>query len=321
MTNDTVGSMHSPTRGLAVSLASLVAARGEARRLGLGAGGRVFSTRAGGHLSPFRGPGAEYDQSRVYVPGDDPRHMDWRVTARAGRAHVKVFRDERERPLWLLVDQGRAMRFGTRVAFKSVIAARAAALLGWAGVEHGDRVGGLVFDETQRSEHPPAARQRGLLPLLRALTPAPTRRPQAGFVSVVAAANRLLDLVRPGSLVFVISDFEGLSASAAGWLARLREQSEVALVSVHDPIEEQAPPPGRYAVLDDLAGRLLLDTRGAGRRAVYEAVYQRRRALLESLARRHAAHLLSLRTDRPVGTELARGLGQRAARSRIGTSG
>ena len=86
----------------------------------------------GSHLSPFRGPGAEHDESRIYVPGDDPRHMDWRVTARTARAHVKVYRDERERPLWLIVDQGLSMRFGTRVAFKSVIAARAAPT-GWPG--------------------------------------------------------------------------------------------------------------------------------------------------------------------------------------------
>lgn len=169
---ETARPVDSATQGIAVSLASLIAARAEALRLGLGAAGRVLSTRAGGHLSPFRGSGAEHDESRVYVPGDDPRHMDWRVTARSGCAHVKVYRDERERPLWLLVDQGAPMRFGTRVAFKSVIAARAAALLGWAGVEHGDRVGGLVFDEQWRSEHRPASRQRGLLPLLHALTPA-----------------------------------------------------------------------------------------------------------------------------------------------------
>jgi hypothetical protein len=107
----------------------------EARRLGIGIHGRVLATRAGGHLSPFRGPGVEYDESRAFVPGDDPRNMDWRVTARCARPCVKLFRDERERPLWLLVDQGVGMRFATRVAFKSVIAARAAALLGWAAVD------------------------------------------------------------------------------------------------------------------------------------------------------------------------------------------
>jgi uncharacterized protein (DUF58 family) len=298
-------------QGITVSLASLVAARAEALRLGLGAGRRVLSTQAGGHLSPFRGAGSEHDESRLYVPGDDPRHMDWRVTARSARAHVKVYRDERERPLWLLVDQGPPMRFGTRVAFKSVIAARAAALLGWAGVEHGDRVGGLVFDERWRSEHLPASRRRGLLPLLQALTPAPRRLRRAGCVSVAQAAAELHRLVRPGSLVFIISDFDGLTGGNSGWLGRLCAHSEVALVSVHDPIEEQAPPPGRYPLLDGNGVRRMLDTSSAGRRALYESSFQQRRALLQDLARRHMAHLLTLRTDWPVGTALARGLGQR----------
>jgi uncharacterized protein (DUF58 family) len=296
--------------GAGCSLASLIAARGEVRRLGIGAGARVLATRAGGHLSPFRGPGMEYDESRVYVPGDDPRTMDWRVTARSERPHVKVFRDERERPMWLLVDQGPSMRFGTRVAFKSVIAARAAALLGWAAVERGDRVGGLVFDEAKRSEHHPAARQRGLLPLLRALTPAPTLRRRPGCASVGEAASHLASLVRPGSLVFVISDFSGLAADDGHWLARFCEHSQVALVSVHDPVEEQAPPPGCYPVLDSGGGRRLLDTRGAGSRALYEGEFQRRWDLLVGLSRRYGIHLLALRTDRPVGAELARGLGR-----------
>lgn len=111
--------------------------------------------------------------------------------------------------------------------------------------------------------------------------------------------------------MFIISDFDGLTADNAGWLRRLCTHSEVALVSVHDPIEEQAPPPGRYPFLDGHGGRRLLDTHGAGRRALYESGFQRRRSLLQDLARRHAVHLLTLRTDWPVGTALARGLGQR----------
>jgi uncharacterized protein (DUF58 family) len=302
-------------RGVAVTLGELLAARAEARRLGLGQGGRVLATRAGGHLSPFRGPGVEYDESRAYLPGDDPRYMDWRVTARCSRPHVKLFRDERERPLWLLVDQGAGMRFASRVAFKSVIAAQAAALLGWAAVDRGDRVGGLVFDEIRRCEYRPAARQHGLLPLLRALTPAAQPRRQDGCGSVAAAAAYLLGRVRPGSLVFVISDFAGLTSDSAGWLPRLSEHSEVALVSVHDPIEEQAPPAGRYPIIDVHGERQLLDTRSAGRRALYENGFMNRQALLTELSRRHGLHLLSLRTDQPVGVELARALGQPAARA------
>jgi uncharacterized protein (DUF58 family) len=253
----------------------------------------------------------DYDESRVYVPGDDPRTMDWRVTARAVRAHVKVFREERERPVWLLVDQRAGMHFATRVAFKSVVAAKAAALLGWAAVERGERVGGLVFDERAHVHQRPAPRQHALLALLRALsaTPGPVR--ERGLRGVADAVDQLLRLPVTGGTVFVLSDFAGADDDA-GWLERLTQRADVALVAVHDPIEETAPPPGRWPVLGP-TGRQVLDTRSAGRRAWYERGFRRRRERLAEMAQRRGAHLLALRTDWPVGPSLARGLGQPVA--------
>lgn len=314
-----------PTRGddapadgvVDISLTRLIACRAEARRLGLATRGRVLATRAGSHLSPFRGPGMDYDESRVYVPGDDPRAMDWRVTARAARAHVKVFREERERPVWLLVDQRIGMRFATRVAFKSVIAARAAALLGWAAVERGERVGGLVFDESTHTEQRPRPRQHALLGLLGALaaSPQPARR-GTGYARLAAAVDRLQQLRADGGIVFVISDFADVGTNNHDdWLRRLGQRCEVALVAVHDPIEEMAPPAGHWPVLAG-GGRRLLDTTSAGRRAWYEHGFRRRREGLADLARRRGAHLLTLRTDWPVGASLARGLGQPMADAR-----
>jgi uncharacterized protein (DUF58 family) len=297
-----------------ISLRRLIACRAEARRLGIAVRGRVLATRAGSHLSPFRGPGVDYDESRVYVPGDDPRTMDWRVTARAARAHVKVFREERERPVWLLVDQRAGMHFGTRIAFKSVIAARAAALIGWAAVERGERVGGLVFDEATHVHQRPAPRQHALLALLRSLSSAPAPARESGFRGLADAVEQLLRLPFAGGTLFVVSDFAGADADA-GWLERLTQRADVALVAVHDPIEETAPPPGRWPVLVP-GGRRLLDTRSAGRRAWYERGFRRRRERLADMAQRRGAHLLTLRTDWPVGLSLARGLGQPVARVR-----
>jgi uncharacterized protein (DUF58 family) len=296
-----------------ISLQRLLACRTEARRLGLAERGRVLATRAGSHLSPFRGAGIDYDESRVYVPGDDPRTMDWRVTARAGRAHVKLFRDERERPVSLLVDQRAAMHFATRVAFKSVVAARAAALLGWAAVARGERIGGLVFGEHAHALQRPAPRQAPLLALLRALSGAPGARP-VGYLHLHDAVERLLRLPIAGGVVFVISDFVDADLDDS-WLARLTQRAEVALVAVHDPIEESAPPPGCYPVIAP-GGRRTLDTRSAGRRAWYERGFQRRRRRLADFALQRGAHLLTLRTDWPVGPALARGLGQPLGRLR-----
>lgn len=289
-----------------VSMQRLIAARAEARRLGLAGPSRAFATRSGSHLSPFRGAGMDYDESRVYVPGDDPRTMDWRHTARAGRPHVKLFREERERPLLLLVDQRQGMRFATRVAFKSVIAARAAALLGWAAVERGDRVGGLVFQEAFHALQRPVARQQGLLRLLRALSALPARD-AGGCRDMGSSVERLMQLPHAGGVVCVISDFSD-PESADTWLPRLCRRAEVVLIAVHDPVEATAPPSGEYPVLTP-GGRRLLDTTSEVRRVSYERAFQRRQRQLMDSARRFGAHWLQLRTDWPVGASLARGLG------------
>ncbi len=298
--------------GVSVSLQELLALRGEAGRLDLVTRGKILATRSGGHLSRFRGRGMEFDESRVYQPGDDARNMDWRVTARAGTPHVKLFREERERPLWLLVDQGPSMRFGTRVAFKSVVAAQAAALLAWAAADRGDRVGGLVFDEGSRFEQRPAARTQGLLPLLQALAGGGRTAGAAGLGDVLAAADQLVHLARPGSLIFILSDFKHLTSERSTWLARLGRANEVVLVHIRDPLEELAPPPGLYPVTDGLR-RGLLDTHVEKRRSAWQQRFRNHLEILEGLARQHRAHLLWLNTAEPVGPALARGLNPRRA--------
>ena len=293
--------------GTRIDLQSLIALRQEALRLDLAPRGKVLATRSGGHLSRFRGRGVEFDESRVYLPGDDPRNMDWRVTARTGQAHVKLFREERERPVWLLVDNSAGMRFGTRVAFKSVIAAQAAALLAWAVIDKGDRIGGLVFDENRHFERRPMARTAGLLPLLKALSDTPLAGQEGGYQSLGTAAAYLAQQVRPGSLVFLLSDYAGLSEQDSSWLARLSRGNEVVLLNIFDPIETAAPPSGFYPVSDGTSHGVL-DTHQQAVQQRWGQHFAERRELLAELSRKHHAHLLELRTDQAVGPALYRGL-------------
>jgi len=304
----------SATNGADIDLAGLIALRAEAKHLNIAPRGKVLATRSGGHLSRFRGRGMEFDESRIYQPGDDPRNMDWRVTARTTRPHVKLFREERERPVWLLVDIGPAMRFGTRVAFKSVIAARAAALLAWAAADRGDRVGGLVFDESRHFERRPAARTRGLLPLLKALSEDPLPGEDGGHPSLSAAARHLVHLVRPGSLVFLLSDFTGLTREDGAWLARLTAGNELVLVQIYDRLEATPPPPGRYAVTDG-RWRGLVDTAAEAQRTAWYQRFSDRVSLLEELSLHHRAHLIALGTHQPVGESLSAGLRPRRLRA------
>ncbi len=147
---------------VSISQAGLIRLSGPARAIALDVL-RVNSLQTGAYVSHFRGRGMEFDESRPYQPGDDPRSIDWRVTARSTTAYTKLFREERERPVLVVVDLRANMHFATRGCFKSVNASRAAALLSWAAHHRGDRLGGLIFgDTTHRELKPRLGRQAAL---------------------------------------------------------------------------------------------------------------------------------------------------------------
>ncbi len=244
------------------SLPELLALAGSARAVHLRAG-RFHATTSGDYLSPFKGRGMEFDESRVYQPGDDIRNIDWRVTARTGTPHTKLFREERERPVFVAVDLRASMFFATRVAFKSVQAVRLAALLAWAAHQQGDRVGGLVFGDQDHAELKPRRGRAAVLRLLDLMAehPAWEDRPAAAPQpeAVDATLARLRRMVRPGSMLFVVSDFRGFPATAERHLVQLTRHCETTLMHVYDPIEAELPPPGRYGFSNGLQ-RLTVDT-------------------------------------------------------------
>jgi hypothetical protein len=174
--------------------------------------------------------------------------------------------------------------------------------------------GSVAWFSTSRVafEHRPAARTQGLLPLLQALAGGGRAAGVAGLGDVVAAADQLVHLARPGSLIFILSDFNQLTPERSAWLARLGRANEVVLVHVRDPLEELAPPPGLYPVTDGLR-RGLLDTGVEARRSAWQGRFRDHLEMLEGLARQHRAHLLWLSTAEPVGPALARGLNPRRA--------
>lgn len=298
------------TRGLAVSIEELLRLRPQATGLGFSPQRRVLSTQAGGYVSPYRGRGMEFEEVRAYQPGDDIRNMDWRVTARTGRPHTKLFREERERPVLFLVDLGPSMAFGTRVAFKSVVAARAAALLAWAARDNGDRIGGIVFAGKRHRELRPAARERGMLPFLKALVdmqPTGIMPAETGNGHWVDILRRLASAVRPGSLVFLLSDFHGLPHQAEQSFARLAAHNDMISILVFDPVEVAAPPAGRYP-LSDGQRFAVLDTGDPTVADAYRNRFASHRDAVRALCHRHGSHFLTLATNQPVPETLRRGL-------------
>lgn len=194
---------------------------------------------SGQGLSPMRGRGMEYAESREYAIGDDARHIDWRLTARSGKPHTKLFQAERERLTLIVADTASALYFGTRTRFKSVQAARAGAVAAWAAVRDGDRIAALR-GSTSEPPVPPLAGPRGALRVLDALVRWYAGPPadDAGLEVALDHARRLL---RPGSRLIVLADPSSISAlPQERWLA-LTMHNEVIVLLLSDPMEREPP--------------------------------------------------------------------------------
>ena len=288
--------------GVVASLSELIGLRTQVRA-GL-APARPRPAAPGSHPLPRNSRGMEFAESRPYQSGDDARMLDWRQTARRGRPYTKLFQEEHERPVRLLVDLGASMRFGTRNAFKSVIAARAAALLAWSAVAGGDRIGGLVSNGSEISEVRLRGRHHGALALLGSLAAASAAPAFQTLDLALPLRSLARTSLRPGSLIVVISDFATLGAEAERQIVALAGGAELLLLHVYDNFEAHPPPAGCYRLTDSQRS-LDLDLRSTAARDAYGAAFAARSTALEQLARRARATLLPLATHEVPGAVLA----------------
>ncbi len=241
------------------------------------------SQQSGAYVSRFKGRGMEFDEARLYQPGDDIRSIDWRVTARTGTTHTKVFREERERPVFISVDNRLAMHFATRGVFKSVLAAKLGGLLAWAAEYHGDRIGGQLFSEHECLELKPQNGRHAVLRFLNALVKPQNPLDKAFALDQVLA--RLNQHARPGSLVYIISDFRGLNDPAETHIAKLSRHCEVVLIFIYDPLESHLPDKGRYRFTDDERD-VVIDTGDQQRLLAYQQRFSERLQRVEFLAKK-----------------------------------
>jgi len=259
----------------------------------------IRALQSGGFLSRFKGRGMEFDETRFYQPGDDLRTIDWRVTARTGTPHTKIFREERERPVFISVDDRPAMHFATRGVFKSVQAAKLAALLAWTAEHHGDRIGGQIFSEQDCRELKPQNGKQAVLHFLHGLIDRPVQDQQVKYAFEQILA-RLVKHVRPGSRVYIISDFRGVNEAAETHLARLSEHCDVVLLFVFDALEQSLPDKGRYRFTDGERD-VVMDSADSRRLTNYRQRFAERLQRLQAIARKENLQLVLCGTaDDPV---------------------
>lgn len=258
MRQATVSAVTNPPTGEGIvysSLSSLLQLKGQVRTLQL-AKKHIRARRNGLHRSVYKGRGMDFAESRPYQAGDDIRTIDWRVTARSGRVHTKVFEEEREKPVLLWLDLRPSMYFATRGRFKSVVMAEVAALLLWKTLKDGDRIGGIL-QNGKHIELKPSRSRSTALHFLRQVSDMTCQNPNQAAAPFVTRAEdlqtswtRLRRVAQAGSQVFVVSDFRQTTPAALRQLAMMTRHSQLTLIAIHDPFEERLPAQGNLRLTD-----------------------------------------------------------------------
>lgn len=278
----------------------------------------VHSLLVGRHASKLRGRGLDFEELRRYFEGDDTRTIDWAATARRGSPHVRVYTEERDRSVLLLVDQRQSMFFGSRLAMKSVVAAEAAALSAFRVASLGDRVGAIVFSEVGIVEIRPQARESGVRQILAELV----RQNRAlGIDSSRPADPTLLNevlcraarLAKHDWLVCPITDAAGVDAESVKLVTEITAHNDLLTIFVHDPLEAELPDIGRTVVAGQ--GRQIeVDLSAGDLRRRFALDFTQRRARLDRFSLHHAIPVLPVSTDRDVPDQFRELLGRRLGR-------
>jgi uncharacterized protein (DUF58 family) len=249
---------------------------------------------AGAYHSVFKGRGMAFSEVREYQPGDDIRLIDWNVTARMNDAYVKLFVEEREMTVMLLVDMSGSGRFGTRKQRKQELAAEMAALLAFSAIKNNDRVGLIVFTDRIEKFIPP---KKGKKHVLRVIEEILTFQPQSRRTDLRIGLEFLGRVARRQSIAFLISDFVAEGYERALKIANRRH--DLVPVVVTDPLEEGLPRLGLVYLEDAESGELsVFDSSGPEARD-YQRLVRRARDEREALFRKLKIDFINARTDQP----------------------
>jgi len=259
------------------------------------------SDRAGNVKSAFKGRGIEMEEIREYVPGDDVRDIDWRVTARKNAPYTKIYSEERDREIYVLLDLSSTMLFGTRKELKSVTAAKIAAVLGWMAQENKDRFGGVIFDGAESLTFKPQNNRTHLQAFFKKIAQISKTilKKQENSGSLKSPIRLLTQLIKSRAAVFVISDFNQFGDDERRALAALSKKSTVFCINVFDFLELAAPKPGEY-MAEYLGKKLVFDSRPAAFRNEYQEYFLQKRQQIQDFCQRFGCRYLEVRTDIPL---------------------
>jgi len=282
------------------------------RRIEIGTKGLVNEIFSGEYHTVFKGRGMEFAEVREYIPGDDIRNIDWNVTARAGTPFVKVFSEERELSVMLLVDMSRSGTFGTHYRMKDEVAIEICALLAFSAMKNNDKVGLLIFTDKIEKFIPPRKGREHVLRVLREIV---YHEPQNSGTDLKSALDYLLRVIKRNSVVFILSDFmdEGYEKS----LRVASTKHDVIAIKVTDPLEEELPDVGLISLFDSESGEnVVVDSSDRNVRDSYARERRSQRDYLEKMFRKINLDYVTINTSKSYVEPLYRFFRQRAKRFR-----
>ncbi len=263
------------------------------------------SIQAGDVKSAFKGRGIEMEEIREYAFGDDVRDIDWRVTARKNAPYTKVYNEERDREIYVLLDLSSSMFFGTRKELKSVTASKIAALLGWMAQENNDRFGAVIFDGTSVWQFKPQQNMAQLLAIFKKISEV-SRNQGTVKLEIKAMAKTLQKLIKglkSRATVFVVSDFACFGDEEKEAMAVLAKKTKVFCINVYDVLEKQAPAPGEYMIAND-GETLVFDSRNKLFDDEYSKFFAEKRMKMQGFCQKFGCRWLEVRTDLPITSQM-----------------
>ncbi|MFD2168235.1 DUF58 domain-containing protein [Thalassotalea euphylliae] len=306
------------TDGVHLTIQELLQYQSKAGLIDLKASKNQQSKMAGNYLARSKGRGMEFDEVRHYQHGDDIRAIDWRVTARTGKTHTKLFREEIERPVLVATDFSQSMLFGTRLLCKSVQAAHLASLVAWHAKQRGDRLGGIVFNESAHIECKPRSRKQGVLHYLHTLQEihqlSLTQQEPLTHQTAVSAfeenCQRLRQIAKPGSLVYLITDGNGISEQGVRHLSIISRHCELVVAMIVDPLEQNLPDVGYRlnVAMTDGESRQQFTLGDAKIKQAYQLKARKLMSGKQGLLQKAGARVFTISTDSSIEAQLTDGV-------------
>ena len=271
---------------------------------------RITSYQAGDIRSAFKGRGMELEEVRAYEFGDDVRDIDWRVTARKGGTYTKIYSEEKDREVYVVLDLSPRMLFGTKKELKSVSASKLAALLGWQSLANKDRFGLVLFDGYRTEIYKPKNNPKSLMAILKAVSDKSLSMLSNIKEDNISPTKSLSDPLqylqynlKSKAIVFIISDFYDFDDNVRKSLVSLTRKGRVYCANIYDVIEEIPPESGEYMV-EYNKEKLIFDSNPDSFKDIYYHYFAARRKGLERFCDRFGCQYIGVRTDRPLYKQL-----------------